>query len=234
MVCLATKPVVAQEKTENELMLIHGVVFDAISRRTMSNVHYIVSDSTGGATNQEGKFSAYLYRGDTIKFSYVGYSDFYLSLGDTLTGRSYVAGVFMESDTVSAGEVIVIPRMGDLMSEFRNSQAKESQELMNARANLEIATYQGLTGAPKLGDPGTNYELIKQKQIITAYEKGGIPSDRMLGINFITLLPAAVYLMSKGLPEKPAPPDPYVSDREIERMIETYNTMMKKQRDGGN
>lgn len=221
----------AQETGLSEQILLHGLVMDASTQSPLSNVHYIINNDFGGATTDNGKFSMYINRYDTVVFSYMGYSDFSLTLSDTLVGNSFVAGIFMETDTLAIGEVIVLPRMGDLRTEFRNSEVEVSKELINARNNLEVATYQGLNSEAALGDPGSNYELLRRKQIVTAYEKGGIPSDQILGLNIFSAIPAAIYLLKNGLPEKPIPPDPYVSNREINRMIELYRQSLVKERE---
>lgn len=211
-----------QELEGEERILLHGIVMDAATQQAMSNVHYIISKTLSGATGEEGKFSMYITRYDTLVFSFIGYSDVTFTLNDTLAGKSFVAGIFMEADTLSVGEVVVLPRMSDLRTEFRNTSVSVSQELINAQNNLEVATYQGLTSEASLGDPATNYEVIKRKQVITAYEKGGIPSDKILGLNIISVLPIAIYLLKNGLPEKPAPPRPHVSDRELDKIIKLY------------
>jgi hypothetical protein len=211
----------AQEIVKEKLVLIHGVVFDAVSQAPIMNAHYSINNQVEGATDDEGKFSIYLFRGDTLRFSFLGHRDIIFHT-DTLPGNSYVAGIFMKADTLQIGEVIVMPRMGDLRSEFMNSSGTVSQKMVNAQNNITISTYQGLTNPPELGDPGTNYEFIKQKQAITAYEKGGIPSDRMVGLNLISLIPASIYLLSNGLPVKPAPPAPRVSVAEMEKIKKAY------------
>lgn len=221
----------AQESKLNEQILLHGLVMDAATQKPLSNVHYIINSGFGGASTGEGKFSMYINRYDTVVFSYMGYSDFNLNLSDTLVGNSFVAGIFMETDTLAIGEIIILPRMGDLRSEFRNTNVEVSKELVNARNNLEVATYQGLNSEAALGDPGSNYELLRRKQIITANEKGGIPSDQMLGLNVFSAIPAAIYLLRNGLPEKPLPPEPHVSNREINRMIELYRESLLEKRE---
>lgn len=222
---------IGQEQELNEQILLHGLVMDASTQTALSNVHYIIANAFGGATTQEGKFSMYISRYDTVVFSYVGYSDFYFTLSDTLVGNSFVAGIFMETDTLSVGEVIVLPRMSDLRTEFRNTDVEISRELINAKNNLEVATYQGLHSESALGDPGTNYELLRRKQVISAYEKGGIPSDQMLGLNLISAIPVGIFLLKNGLPGKPEPPEPHVSDREIERMINLYKRNLREERE---
>ncbi len=227
---LANNTARGQEKDLNEQILLHGLVMDASSQNPLSNVHYIINNLFGGSTTDMGKFSMYINRYDTIVFSYMGYSDFCFTLSDTLVGNSFVAGIFMETDTLSIGEVIVLPRMSDLRTEFRNTEIEISKEIINAKNNLEVATYQGLHSEAALGEPGANYELLRRKQIITANEKGGIPSDKVLGLNLISAIPVAIFLLKNGLPDRPEPPEPHVSDREINRMIDLYKKSLDEKR----
>lgn len=225
--CFAPAKLYSQNIQE-KLILLHGAVLDAASQQTLVNVHYLVNGSSEGVTGTEGKFSMFLSRHDTIMFSYLGYSDFEMVLSDTLIGSSFVAAIFMESDTLSIGEVIVIPRLGDLRSEFRSMKSPVSQELVNAQNNIQAATHQGLTSSSKLGDPSTNFELLRRKQVVRASEMGGIPSDKMIGLNVFTIIPAAIYLMSNGLPKKPVAPAPQISPKEMEKMIELYKKKYKR------
>lgn len=229
IVIASSQCLLAQETDPVDQVLLHGVVMDANTMNPIPNVHYIISNQFGGATTGEGKFSMYINRNDSVVFTYIGFSDFVFSLSDTLIGKSFVAGIFMETDTLSLGEVIVLPRMSDLRTEFRNTDIEVPQEIINAQNNIEVATYQGLNSAAALGDPHNNYEMLRRKQVITAFEKGGIPSDKMLGLNVITVLPMAIYLLKNGLPERPEPPAPHVSDRELNKMVELYKKSLHRE-----
>jgi hypothetical protein len=194
---------------------------DAATQLSIPNTHYYINGLSSGSSDTEGKFSLYVYRGDTIRFSFLGYSDV-LFHTDTLPGNSYVAGIFMQGDTIAIGEVLVFPRLGDLRSEFMNTSAEVTPEMQNARNNILISAYQGINSSASLGDPGTNYELIRRKQVFEAYEKGGIPSDKMVQFNLISFIPVSIYLLANGFPEKPEPPKPFVSSSEIERIRKEY------------
>ena len=91
----------------------------------------------------------------------------------------------------------------------------------NARYNVAISAYQGKTSQGKLGDPVTNYGLIRQQLKVNAYEKGGIPSDQIAGISPLLLIPAA-YLLIHGVPEKPAPFEHSLTDKEVEQIQKKY------------
>jgi hypothetical protein len=211
---------------KGDLILLHGMVMDAETMQAVANAQYLINNRPGGVSDEEGKFSLYIYRGDTITFTFLGYRDVILST-DSLPGVSYVAGVFLQTDTLQIGEVIVLPRMADLRSEFKNTKPVVSQEMINAQNNITISAYQGVNSAARLGDPNSNYELLKQQQSVEAYEKGGIPSDKLVGLNMISILPAAIYLLSNGLPEKPPPPKPHISASELEKMKKAYKEKLR-------
>lgn len=96
-----------------------------------------------------------------------------------------------------------------------------SCRIENARHNVAISAYQGRTTTGKLGDPASNYELIRQTQKINAFERGGIPSDKIVGLSPFMILPAA-FLLLNGLPEKPSPLKPEISDSELDEIMDRY------------
>ncbi|HDZ40488.1 MAG TPA: hypothetical protein ENH59_02245 [Bacteroidetes bacterium] len=217
----------AQQKAQDNYILLQGIVMDAVSLEPLPNVHVVLNDLFGNATDGKGEFALYIRKDDTIKFSHVGYRDFLFVPGDTLTGNYFMAGIFMQSDTMAVGEVIVVPRIPNLRTGILLDQPDVTPELRNARNNIAASAYRGLHSQEQLGVPSANYELLKRKQILDAYEKGAIPSDRMVGLNFLAI-PAAVLYFSKGLPERPHPPGPAITQQEINRMKELYREKINK------
>ena len=202
-------------------ILFHGLVLDAITQTPLSNSHISINRSLFSISDLEGKFAFYVSRNDTVTFTRLGYKPAVMIVSDTLTGKEYIAGVYMHTDTLTIGEVIIIPRFSNLRSVLMNPRSEISPEEENARYNLEISAYQGRITQNKLGDPQSNYEILRQKQRINAYEKGGIPSDKIIGISPFLILPAA-YLLIHGLPEKPAPFKPQLTDQEVRQIHEKY------------
>jgi len=133
----------------------------------------------------------------------------------------------MSSDTLSIGEVIIIPRITNLRSELLNARTESKVEIENAKNNLTISAYQGRQSQGSLGDPAANYELLRQKQRIDTYERGGIPSDKMLGLNPLFLLPAA-YLLINGFTEKPPQLKSGLSRQEIDQIQKKYFESSRK------
>jgi hypothetical protein len=99
----------------------------------------------------------------------------------------------------------------------------------NARYNVAISAYQGRTTQGKLGDPSANYDLIRERQKVNAYEKGGIPSDKIAGISPFLLVPAA-YLLIHGVPEKTAPLEQKLTDQELDQIQKKYFESFKHQK----
>ena len=211
----------AQQKVQDDYILLQGVVMDAESLQPLPNVNFVLNKIFGNATDENGEFALYIRKEDTIRFSHIGYRDFMFVPGDTLIGNSFMAGIFMQSDTLAVGEVIVVPRLPDLRTGIMMDSPDLTPELRNARNNIATSAHLGLHSQGQLGLPSANFEILKRKQMLDAYEKGAIPSDRMVGLNFLTI-PAAILYFSRGLPERPDPPKPIVSQKDIERMKDIY------------
>lgn len=236
-------------------ILFHGVILDAETRQPLTGAHYQVMGRTtaaagardmgsgasgerirssgasgerirsSGAADSRGMVSFYARHLDTVIFTCVGYKDYNMPVHDSLRAREYVAGIYLTSDTLMMAAVVVIPRIGNLRSAIMSEPPATNQELINATNNLRLSAYQGLTGASKLGDPATNYELLRQKQRSEAYEKGQIPSDQMLAVSPLTLIPL-IYLLAVGPPEVPEPPVPYISAREMDNLRAFHDSLI--------
>jgi hypothetical protein len=132
-----------------------------------------------------------------------------------------MAGIYMKTDTLSIGEVVIMPRNPYLRSDILKAPPESTPEIENAKYNMAISAYQGRIAISTLGDPASNYALLHQKQGIDAYEKGGIPSDRMVGLSPLSLI-GVVYLLMKGFPEKPAPMKSTLTRQELDQIHKKY------------
>jgi hypothetical protein len=217
-----------QEGKKEELMLLfNGVVMDASTLVPLSNSEIFINRSFCSLSEEDGTFAFWVKRNDTVLFSRLGYKSTVLYVSDTLSGREFNAGIYMQSDTLSIGEVIIVPRLANLRSEILNAKPEQNAEINNARYNVAVSAYQGLQSQSSLGDPALNYEILRQKQRIEAYERGGIPSNKMVGISPLILLPAA-YLLIHGLPEKPAPLKPSLTRQEVDQIHQKYLESLRK------
>jgi hypothetical protein len=210
-----------------DIILFRGVVVSAASQERLAGSQIYVNRIAAGISRNDGTFSLYARKNDTVVFTMLGYIRTSMIVSDTLTGREFLTGIYMKADTLEIGEVVIIPRFTNIKAEMMNSALENNARMDNARSNISIASYQGRTGQGKLGDPGINYEVLRQQQKIEAYEKGGIPSDRIIGLSPLILIPAA-YLLLNGLPEVPEAPEPRITQKELDELNEMYLKSLKR------
>lgn len=202
-------------------IIFQGIVRDANSLLPLPNSQIYINRAYSTASDAEGAFAFIVNRKDTVIFTLLGYKPAKFLISDTLAGREFNVGVFLTTDTVSIAEVIIIPRLASLKSDLFNAPAVVNPEIENARYNLEIATYQAKVGQGRLGDPSSNYELLRQQQRTDAFEKGGIPSSRIVGITPFSVIPV-IYSLLKGLPGKPAPMKSHLTRQEVDQINKKY------------
>ena len=202
-------------------ILFHGVVLDAKSFAKISNSQIIVNHNFTSVSDTDGTFDFFVNTRDTVVFKHIGYKPTIFSVNDTLVGKEFAAGIYMKSDTVSIGEVVIVPRFNNLKSKIMNAPSKIPSTMDNARYNVALSGYSGRTSTGKLGDPSTNYGLLRQQQKVNAFEKGGIPSDQIAGINPLLTIPAA-YMLMRGVPSKPEPFRYRLTDQELEQIRNKY------------
>jgi hypothetical protein len=211
-----------QEKDDTGVrILFHGIILDANNLTPISNSQILINRNFTTASSLDGTFAFFANSFDTVFFRHIGYKSTMLVVSDTLVGKEFVAGIYMKSDTVSIGEVVIVPRYHNLKSEILNSPSKVPATMDNARYNVAISGYQGRTTTGKLGDPATNYGMLRQRMKINAFEKGEIPSDQIAGISPLLIIPAA-YLLIHGVPEKPAPFEHSLTAKELEQIQKKY------------
>ena len=209
--------------------MFRGVILDASSQDRLAGSQILINKLLSGISAEDGTFSFYADKRDTIVFSMMGYKPASLIVSDTLTGPEFLTGVFLETDTIFIGEVIIVPKFTSLKAEMLNPGITSDPRFENARSNISIATYQSKTNQGSLGDPRLNYEMLRQQQKVNAYERGGIPSDKIAGISPLILIPA-IYLLIHGVPEKPPPPKPQISSKDIEELNRRVMESLDKKR----
>jgi len=210
-------------------ILFHGMVLDSKTLSPLPNSQILINREFSTVSSGNGNFAFYVNRNDTVLFKHLGYKPTFMFVADTLTGQEFIAGIYLNSDTLEIGEVIILPRFKNIKSEVLNARTKTSPQLENARYNVAISAYQGRTTLGELGDPESNYQVLHQRQKINAFERGGIPSDRIVGISPFLLIPAA-YLLIHGSPEKPSEYEQELTDQELELIREKYLETLKQRK----
>jgi hypothetical protein len=208
-------------------ILFRGVVVDASTQARLGSSQILINRSRSAISAEDGTFSFYAFKNDTIKFSMLGYRTTSLIVSDTLSVKEFLTGVYLETDTLLLGDVIIVPKLTNLKAEMMNSRIKSDPRLDNAISNITYASYVGRTTQAKLGDPAANYEYLRKKMNYDAFEKGTIPSDKILGLSPFLIIPAA-YLLIQGLPETPPPPKAQISSKDLDELQKRYIESLKK------
>jgi len=216
-------------QTQDRKILFNGIIRDASTLSPVVNSQIKINGSFAAISDKEGTFAVSVSRRDTIEFSTLGYQPAYFIVSDTLSGSEFLAGVYMKTDTLSIGEVIIMPRLAYIRSDLLKTPPATT-EMENAKYNMAVSAYQGKVAINRLGDPASNYSVLHQKQRIDAFEKGTIPSDRMVALSPLILIPAA-YLLMNGLPQKEPPMKSNLTKQELDlihkKYLETLNVNKK-------
>lgn len=228
-VCSVLTPVLSQVQDNSEKrILFQGLVLDSETFSKISGSQIIINRKFSSVSTIEGTFAFYVNRRDTIVFYSLGYSPATMLISDTLSGNEFVAGIYLKSDTLSIGEVIIVPRFSNIKSQLLSSLSHEPSTIDNARYNVAVSAYQGRNSISSMNDPASNYATIRQKQKVAAYERGGIvPSDQMIGFNALVLFPAA-YMLLKGVPRKPDAYRPEIPPYELDLIQKKYLESVRK------
>lgn len=214
----------------DSLLLFRGVVIDASTMERLAGTVIAINRINRTASNTDGTFSFLANHLDTVEFTMMGYKPLKIIISDTLHAPVFLTGVYLHQDTVAIGEVIIVPRFPLIMSGRIDAPKISDINIENARNNINIAAWQGKTSQPRFGDPMINYEYLRNKQKVEAYEKGGIPSDKMVGLSPLLLIPTA-YLLINGFPEKPEFIQSSVSQSEIFELNELFLEKIRKKQE---
>jgi len=219
-----------QEKEKSVLRILYrGIVLDASELTPVPNTQIMINRIFSSVSIDDGSFTFYANRSDTVVFKSLGYKPETLRVNDTLTAIEYIVGIYLQRDTMLIGEVVIVPRNVNLKSEILNSPSKTPATFDNARYNVALSAYQGKTTTGTLGTPSDNYAALNQKQKINTFERGGIPSENTVALNPFILIPAG-YLLIKGLPEKPAAYKPTLSVSEVDQINRAYLDILKNRK----
>jgi len=209
-----------EEQRKNSI-LFTGIIRDALSHSPLPNSQIIINGSFTSISDQDGTFAMKVNRRDTVIFSLLGYKSAYFYVSDTLATDEFITGVYLNTDTLSIGEVIIMPRLPNLRSDIFKAPEIRNPEMENAKYNMAVSAYQGRIALSKLGDPTSNYYLLKERQLINAIDKGGIPSNQMVSFSPLLLIPAA-YLLLNGFPVPPPPMKSDITKQELNQIHKKY------------
>jgi len=201
---------------------ISGIVFSEEGLLPLPNVHFrIESRNIAGVTNLQGRFEVFSRQSDTIRFTYIGYKDALFVLADSLASGDYLAAIILSRDTILLQEIVVLPRRKNLRQEFINAELAPDVELENAKRNLQISAYQGVSGKGVKWDSDMSYDLQTMRMEMKAMNLGMISPDQMIALNPLTVIPLVIYKISQE-EESYKAPDVFITESEVEALLENY------------
>lgn len=145
----------AQVLSAIDTIFFSGVVLDSGTTEPLSGVTCRLGEGKGTASDKNGYFRIQLQRGDTVRFTYVGYRPCLVVVPDSLDAEEYMVGVFMSPDTLQLSEALIIRRWGE----------NRMQDMMNARNNMKGILRQAY-------DPNRRMDAdMNQKMVINEYAR---------------------------------------------------------------
>jgi len=108
---LVSSAIHAQELIkEDSLVQFSGVVVSGDSAQSIPFVTIIVTNrSIGTITDHRGAFSFVATKGDSIRFSSVGFKPASIVIPDTLSGKRYSLIQMLSNDTINLPEAVIYP-----------------------------------------------------------------------------------------------------------------------------
>jgi len=113
-------------------ILFQGLVLDAQTSAKISGSQIVINRKFSSVSTTDGTFAFYVNRKDTVIFYSLGYMPTTMLISDTLSGKDFIAGIYMKSDTLSIGEVIIVPRFSNIKSKMLSGRSPESSTIDNA------------------------------------------------------------------------------------------------------
>ncbi|MDT8392773.1 MAG: hypothetical protein RQ761_02940 [Bacteroidales bacterium] len=98
----------SQEYDADSLFRLKGLTVFSEDSMGIRDVHVLnLNRGTGTVSSYDGSFSIHARHHDTIKFSCIGYHDYFLRFNQTLMRRELM--IFLKTDTVLMDEVLISP-----------------------------------------------------------------------------------------------------------------------------
>jgi hypothetical protein len=172
--------VAAQNQQKDSVVQLYGVVMSADSLRGLDATSVIVvGTGRGTITNSQGVFSIAVLKGDTIRFSSIGFKDKTTIIPHSLQGNQYSVIQLLVNDTAYLPATILRPRPSRTQFErdFVNTDVP-ADALEIARRNNDEATRKALImNLPADGTEAVNMQF--RQQAARSYYTGQIPPQNI-------------------------------------------------------
>ncbi len=110
----------------SDTLLFSGMVFHNGTGEPLPDVYCRWGKGEGVVSGRDGAFRIRLHRGDTVRFTHVGFRPCRVVIPDSLRENEYMLGVFLSPDTVELSEVLIVRRWRDA----------RGQDFLQARRNM--------------------------------------------------------------------------------------------------
>ncbi|UTW60928.1 carboxypeptidase-like regulatory domain-containing protein [bacterium SCSIO 12741] len=161
---------------KDSLIQFSGVFLDADSLTPVPFVNIaVVNRHRGTSTDYRGTFSFVANRGDTVRFTCIGYRPFQCIIPDTLTTQRYTLVQLFSRDTFNLPEAVIFPwpSKEEFREAFLNLNIPDD-DLERARKNLEREERRAqMEGYDTWGS--INYKLSNQAYTERLYYAGQSP-----------------------------------------------------------
>lgn len=169
-----------QSQQKDSVVQLYGVVMSADSLRGLDATSVIVEGTGRGTiTNSQGVFSIAALKGDTIRFSSIGFRDKKVIIPQNLTSNRYSIIQLLVNDTAYLPATILKPRPSRTQFErdFVNTDVP-ADALEIARRNNDEATRKALLmTVPADGGEAMNAQIRQQSQ--RYYYSGQLPPQNI-------------------------------------------------------
>lgn len=93
-----------------DTVLFSGIVIHRETARPLPDVTCRYGEREGTVSDASGRFCIRTVRGDTLRFSHVGFKTYLTVVPDTLFEPDYMMGIFLSPDTLLLSEVLIVKR----------------------------------------------------------------------------------------------------------------------------
>jgi hypothetical protein len=169
----------AQTITQEKFVQVDGIVYDK-QNNTLPNITIVSWKLRKGSTSKtSGIYSIISVPGDTIIFSAIGLKRTTIMIPDSISDYRFFADVYMDYDTISINDVLVLPWR--TYAEFKRAVVEadvNSYEVDNMNENLllihkQIASDIGIS-------PEAAYRQVVKQMTDASYTRNQYPSNNLL------------------------------------------------------
>lgn len=179
LICLTTYILEGQEPEKQRYIQVDGIVYDE-QGNALSNISIMSITLRKGATSRNsGIYSVISVAGDTVIFTAMGFKRTLLPIPHDFEGTRYFKDVYMEYDTISIHDVLVLP--WGSYAEFKRAVVEtdfHDYEVENMTENLILIQKQIIENSGL--SPEAAYRHIARQYTNAAYTRNQFPENNLL------------------------------------------------------